>query len=422
MKFLAMLVLYLINAPNGVPYFWVLHKDTSYHFFMGVIFALIALHRGKLKVNQQIYLISAYMVFIYLGQLLLFQGGHPFAFIRLFVLYVVFPYALVSFYRENLFKIYVDLIVILSAISLVLWIPTVFSPSLVWEYRAIVLKFGLDPISFDHMIFISTRLSSLGFLGLLRNSGPFSEGGSFATYLILTLVLNNYYNNNRPNLKAAIMIAAVITTFSTAGYVALLFYLAGTILKEQVLDPRVIMMIPLLLMFYSAYNEFDFLGSKIETHYTTQSQRELTEVTGGRFFGTRKSFHTLATYPITGKGILAATRETDYTSEFYAAYGFSVFGSKIGLLGFIFWLLWMYRATAYHSRFYRLKTSMNYLALMAVLFAQSVPVDSIPFLAYMFTGWFYKKYGIVPSGSLGGLFDSRSTTIANRNRISSLTG
>jgi len=149
------------------------------------------------------------------------------------------------------------------------------------------------------------------------------------------------------------------------------------------------------LLSYSAYNEFDFLGDKIETHYTSQSQMQLTDVTGGRFFGTRKSLHTLMTFPITGKGLLAATRETDATSEFAAAYGFSVFGSKIGLLGFIFWLLWLYKATIHFSHSYRIKSAMNYLALLAVLFAQSVPVDSIPFLAFVFSGWYFEKYGPV---------------------------
>lgn len=391
MKLLAYLLLYLFIAPNGVPYFYVLYDNYSYTFFMGVLLIFISLEKGWIKDNKRFKYMVAYMTSIYILQLLIFGAGSPLAFIRLLVVMVITPYILLCIFKESILKKFINLMVFLSAVSLVLWGLAVIIPSIIGLYRSIIYKFNLDTITYDHMIFISTRLS-FGPGGVLRNAGAFSEPGSFGTYLVLALLLNNYFSGNKFNKNVIILILAMITTFSTAVYFGLFFILAAMIFKKKILDKRLLLFIPVFYLSIFTFTEYDFLQDKVSEHYSTQMEYDLTQPTSGRILGARKSFYTLAHFPISGKGLLAATRETDYTSKFASGYGFSGFSTKIGVVGFVFWLLWLYKSSLYFSHYKKLRGRLNYLALLSVLFAQSVPLNSVPFMIFLFSGWYLEKY------------------------------
>lgn len=105
-----------------------------------------------------------------------------------------------------------------------------------------------------------------------RNCGFMWEPGAYAFMLIFLLC----YNLMRTNLKLfskknVVIIIAIITTFSTAGYLALFSLIIFYIISKPKKSAIYKLMIPFLIMgllfvFYRIYNNTDFLKDKIDSY------------------------------------------------------------------------------------------------------------------------------------------------------------
>lgn len=116
---------------------------------------------------------------------------------------------------------------------------------------------------------IYTQLYNLNAGGItLRNCGPFWEPGAYQGFLnlaIALLILSTGHRDRRFYILFAIFSVAVITTFSTGGYVVLSCNILYLILTEMNIrrENKVLIVTGLLLIFLLAFLSIDFLYDKI---------------------------------------------------------------------------------------------------------------------------------------------------------------
>lgn len=201
--------------------------------FFGFVFAFVPLVALYIKHS-----ISLHPRFI--AVLLIFGGwtvvqyvtNSPFKFFQYFILFynLFAAYLLVRLFRRLFFYYFERTVVCLAAISVLLWIVmhligpenltllSLFEPASGTSAGSF-LFFNIPDVSY---------YEGTGMLGLHRNCGFCWEPGMFASFLDLAIFFNLVRCKNRivDNPSLWILIAALLSTFSTTGYVALLVIIA----------------------------------------------------------------------------------------------------------------------------------------------------------------------------------------------------
>jgi hypothetical protein len=100
-----------------------------------------------------------------------------------------------------------------------------------------------------------------------RNSGPFWEPGGFAVFLVIALLFNHMEDRSWRSKRNIIFVLCLLTTFSTAGYLAFAFY----IIFRNVERLRsnifyLFILVGLLVIFYNFYERVPFLQEKIKVN------------------------------------------------------------------------------------------------------------------------------------------------------------
>lgn len=129
-----------------------------------------------------------------------------------------------AFININIFaKVYVKVMYLLALCSVVLYfvdiigVPLDFLPSTqnVMELETKTIFLALAPING-------------------RNLGLFWEPGAFQTYLCLALIIDAFVFKFEKKLRATVIIVAIITTFSSSGYIALILIMIALALTAAI--------------------------------------------------------------------------------------------------------------------------------------------------------------------------------------------
>jgi len=260
-------------------------------------------------------------------------------------------------------RVYVVAMVGLSMLSFVFWIP---------EY--IALRFG----AYFHRFFtlLANRLGpqtdvqwSLGFHSYLiqpgqmhRNAGLFWEPGAFAGYIIIALLMlaaiRSSFTPKQHMVVLCILTAALLTTFSTTGYLAYPIALLlncewrGVNRRHKASAVIGICVFALVVLFLSSYafSKLDFLQTKIGQQITAVERRQgnwRTNRIGTLVF----DWMYISERPLTGWGINFRTRFvlTPWAvgDSYRMGNGMSNFLANFGFIGFGTFLLCLSRG-AYH--------------------------------------------------------------------------
>jgi len=267
---------------------------------------------------------------------------------------------------------YTNTMVFISAISLIVFIPV-----------CLLHLFSLPDI-IDRGFYVLDRSSNI-----YRNSGTFWEPGAFAGYIIIVFILNlpDLLKEIRLHkIKYAILFCALVTTFSTAGYliifVVLIFVMWENLRKHIVLFLVALsMFIP--LSFY-IYNNTEFLSDKIESQveFAVDNRGEKFEPT--RFNALMFDIHYIKKHPFFGNGFHERTRYADHPmlwgEKLGHGNGFSNFAASMGLTGLVFYLIMLYRGIPFKR-----KDKICFLAVVVLLLQSEQYLNfplflSLPFL------------------------------------------
>jgi hypothetical protein len=131
----------------------------------------------------------------------------------------------------------------------------------------------------------------------IRNSGPYYEPGMFSIFLNISLLFNMINNKNitNKNIINIIFIIAIITTFSTAGYLGLFLIIIGSHFKFNSIK-SVILLLSFILISVYIYNTLPFMKEKVEKNIMT------TDKTTSRFGSLTADIIFIAKNPIIGNG------------------------------------------------------------------------------------------------------------------------
>ena len=207
-----------------------------------------------------------------------------------FLNYIAGHLTLIGFFESSLFytsvifavhllncrfvRYYTRMMYFFSIISIVFWVLISCFPSL---HSALLSLDSIVPQNVNddwlenttnsgthlYIVYVAAELVS----GIYRNPGPFYEPGLFASFLSIALIFNIARMQNKLFTRQNIvMLCALITTFSSAGYIQLILILLYYVLSQESRLWKILLIMSLPFLIISIYN-LDFMGEKIASNY-----------------------------------------------------------------------------------------------------------------------------------------------------------
>lgn len=252
--------MFLLTSGNNL-----INREPRFNYlyiFIGVLFLLF----NRDRLTQRNTLVLAAVGVFYLGNFFLSQGG-MFSRYSMYFLRCVGTFFMVSVLtRDEFEKTYTNSMVVICAVCLVLFALTQI---------ANVSALYTNSIDGDHFIGLFKVLKYNN-----RNSGIFWEPGAYQFFLNLALILllkrNDFQFKAILGIPSLLLIASIVTTYSTSGYLTLLCVLMYAMLRTYKilsLRQKVVLILPMLVI------------AAVLVAYTLN-----TEAIAGKFTDTNKSY------------------------------------------------------------------------------------------------------------------------------------
>ncbi len=342
---------FLFAAMSGNPLFSI-SGDSSKYIFIAFVLVLVAKHHTYFNLNKGI---IYYRFFVFYALIFLFQklvlGFVSFPSTIAFMARITLGYIIIRHIGQNFKYAFFQIIFIVSLISL-------FGFS--WN------ALGMD-IPAISVVETTAQYSDNSSRNIIlfnqhadghRNSGMFWEPGAFACYICLAFLF--YLGNMRTLLKlhkwkVIIILVALITTYSTTGYIVLFIIGIATIYIEYKKKYGAFVL-PILLTFgliaYLTYENTEFMKDKMDTQVAAASQRDEGEFAPDRMSALLFDLHYIGKHPLVGNGMHASTRFADHPAlqkeDLGHGNGFSDFLASMGVLSFLFYLFYIVRYNKNH--------------------------------------------------------------------------
>lgn len=304
-----------------------------------------------------------------------------------FFVYIVGAFSTVKIAGRMLPKIIVDVVYVAALLSLPLYIFQLMIPDTLFTINNF---FGLSSRNNSNSL-----LFNFTYLHATRNCGFMWEPGAFAGVLIICLYINttiiqNYHILSRRNI---VLILTVLTTFSTLGYLTLLFPLLAVIIYHR----RYKYLLPLLISLPLLYN-LDFLLPKLfkeqaqlnseldKTQYATDDSR----VSVSRSASIAIDFASFYERPLMGYGVDFRTTSAkqifdEYDENVIRSCGIMNLLLRFGLIGLCVYVYLIFRSFRHHST----KSAAVIFSILFFLVLFSNPIDNSPFL---FSFFFWQRF------------------------------
>lgn len=217
-----------------------------------------------------------------------------------------------------------------------------------------------------------------------RNSGPFWEPGAFAIFLMIAIIFQYFKSKNifvRSNL---VFLIALLTTFSTTGYLSffILIFLVYFLKISSVnsLISNFFVLTPITIIFFFAFQYFDFLGQKFIQDYNDASYD-----VGSRFGSALADYKLIIENPVIGYG-------RDFSSMYDVSYwDVSLMHKNNGFTKlFVTWgiaaiyILYRFRKSFFHiSNYYSVANGGQILFFIFIILSSSQTVFQYPFFLGM---------------------------------------
>jgi hypothetical protein len=222
------------------------------------------------------------------------------------LMYYSSAYLLVKTIGSRFTEYYVNTIYVLTLIGLAFYGMSLASPGFLSFLSAIPRALHSDPHNHENFFIYTVQKVYTTSLHILRNSGPVYEAGMFAVTLILALIFNTVRRHTLFNKKNSVFMAAILSTFSTAGYLALFCFLIFYFACEKDLFKKAIWVPLLLFISVFAYYNLSFMSKKIERdvkfseYYQGRNSGRYSNL--GRIGSALVDLQTIRKHPLTGTG------------------------------------------------------------------------------------------------------------------------
>ena len=238
-------------------------------------------------------------------------------------------------------------------------------------------------LEYNNDVFANNLFFTIDKTGAMyRNAGFAWEPKGFANFLIIAIVINTLLYNFKINKKIIILLIALMTTFSTAGYVILIICFSGFLFVNKKIKANYAIIL-LIMLFGVFISSSDFIFQKIEDEiYSVQDQTD--KIYDKRYFKSRSlgrfgslivDYNDFIKYPITGYGIqrrdalkeqLRTQSKYNYT-KLVRVNGFSDRLATFGIIGMLFYLIAIYSGFKKYLGFYNYRGSAWILLLFLMM-------------------------------------------------------
>lgn len=264
-------------------------------------------YRGRgCCLNNKIFCTSIILTIIVLFQTFSFSGDFNTTLKYLLALYCVIMMSCYLFKSGQFADLYIKIIYVLSVISLLFWcidaIPIGHNllleigdklPQLGWENMRATREGSTANRSYTLYVYTVYFIDDLL---IPQNTGPFWEHGIFCIYLIIAFYLNAIRENKIITKYNIVFIIAIITSFSSTGYVVLIVALAFVILQRGggITFSKIFLLVMLLIGTYYI-SSLDFMTEKITENAVSTNE-------SSRFFAMVYHWQQIVKSPFIGYG------------------------------------------------------------------------------------------------------------------------
>lgn len=253
------LVVILFTAQSFVLFF----DDT---FFTGVFFIVLFLFI-LLKKKLDIQVIYLFVYWLAINVAAFFVNKTEFSFITLTGLTIKYfiPYFFLKLIGPSFWNRFIKYAVLFSIISLPVFVIQLIFPQIFFSLSN-YLNFMSQTGQFDNQgWYLYVYMFSAWAFD--RNCGFMWEPGAFAFVLIIIIVFKLYLSDFKTDRTILILVLALITTFSTMGYICLFLISVPYLIKIKKLNFMILLAPIFFLLIYYLFNQLPFLSAKINMYF-----------------------------------------------------------------------------------------------------------------------------------------------------------
>jgi hypothetical protein len=304
-KIINYILVLILVATSGFQYFYAYQEWIA----IGLVFtlAIVLLRRREVFLDYHFFmLISLFSIWeiIQFG----FFGGFSFVSVVGTLSRFLLAYLIIVMLAKDFLPYFVNIITVLSLISLFFYalihIPAVLNFMMDLSKTVFASPFNGGIEEYEH----NSNIIIFNYHGYLyspmRNSGPFWEPGAFSVFICLSLTFGLIIGRSLWSIESIVQIAALITTYSTSGYVVFFVIVFSSLMyKTRELGSGIQLLlkgivIPLVLLGVVIFVQTqDFLLPKIENDILMAE-----ETTSSRFGSALADIYQIQANPILGYG------------------------------------------------------------------------------------------------------------------------
>lgn len=334
------IVLFLLVALTGIPFFKV--GDITFLVISLLLAGSVFLYR-KLKVDKFFIVFLLVYIVVMVAQMVKFNYLPYTTYIGVTVR-IFLAYFTVRILGKNFTNYYVDILYVLSIAGFFIYIPQLIIPGLERFFVSSLSPLFRNPL-YTGDIYYAPDIIFYVFnsgVGNFRNCGPFWEPGAYAGFLVIAIIFHYMESKTITDKKSIVLILALLSTFSTTGLLALMFFLV-MFLGPKVAPIYKLILIPTILAgIIISFTTMDFMGDKIVSQMDVASTHHNT-----RFKSAVLDLQDFAENPILGLGRDSYTRykgitnpilnhRTNGLTNYLVTYGIFVFLFYFGCIYYAF--------------------------------------------------------------------------------------
>jgi hypothetical protein len=357
-------LVFLIVASSGIPFF---SGVESLNIFLFLFTFIIIIYKG-IKKDPKAFLIIFLFFLIEVFQHFL-HGSYSYRTSVGTIVKLSAAYFIVKLVKENFINYYINILYFFSIISFVFYVLS-FVPGITEIIISQIAPYFespfVDPDSFytpSPSIIVYTFDPSL--MTEYRNSGPFWEPGAFAVYLIFALLFNIIKKGVLFEKKNKVFILALITTFSTAGYIAFFILVCGYYLFNKKLSHKLILII-FIFASISIYTTTSFLEEKVKNNISLAD-----ETTSSRFGSAIADYSLFQESPIVGWGRgpmrYGGKEVTFFGQDQHRNNGVFILLATYGLLGSLLYYFLFYKSLITINRYFNFRNGFPFVFFVTVM-------------------------------------------------------
>jgi len=375
-----------------------------------VIFSFIYFNKHE-KLDNDIVIIFLAITFLNIANMIVFSFISFQTFLGNYVRFLM-PYFGLMLIGYKFPYIFVRVIKLFTIISLIFYIPANIIPGFNELLQNIPKQLTTDPIENNHFIIYTVEFAKpfKTNIPFFRNSGPTGEPGEFVGYLVIAMIFELIINRKLWTKNNKLFAFAILTTFSTTGYIAFFILLSAYYVLFGTLKGRLIIFPLTVLLAFNIYFNFEFMYTKINQQINTiTAARDIDDVPrNARLPNLVRNLWDSFEKPIWGKGRNFETRYSNWRNMSKRAFSnnATAFPVQFGWPFFIFYTFLL------HAGFKKLllKYNMNkYYANIIVLIIYTLSLSQGFLLFPLFVSFIYLR-NIIPSKKLNEAYSNNTNT------------